>query len=144
MPVNDTANNPYDNSKFRNALIKDFTAQMIKRKYILQPNTSDFYLDLIISYRNQTRTEDSLVRNFPRTYPYYPGRTYNPSPGYYVPKTVHYVEDYIKINMVDRKTNELILSVTSEADINLGDEIPNSANCISKNLFKEYLKLQRH
>ena len=102
------------------------------------------YREMLVCHQEMHERDEEIIARDPRTYPYYPGRTYNPSPGYYVPKTVHYVEDYIKINMVDRKTNELILSVTSEADINLGDEIPNSANCISKNLFKEYLKLQRH
>lgn len=142
LPVNDTANNPYDNSKFRNALMKDFTKQMIKRKYILQPDTADFYLDLIVSNCKQTRLEDSLVPTV-QLYMYHTSKSYVPPPRKYVSKTVHYIEDYVTINMVDRKTNQLILSVTSEADIDLGDVIPNSPNCVSKGLFKKFLKLQK-
>ncbi|HEX7415151.1 MAG TPA: DUF4136 domain-containing protein, partial [Bacteroidia bacterium] len=102
LPANDTANSPYDNSNFRNALVRDFTKQMVKHKYSLQTDSADFYLDLIVSYCNKTKLEDSLVPTV-HLFPYYPGRTY--TAGRYVSKMVRYVEDYVTINMIDRKAN---------------------------------------
>jgi len=141
LPDIDTTNSRYDNKKFREAIINDFTKQIIKRKYVFELDTPDFYLDLNISYNNQTRDEDYIVPQY-HSYVYYTHPKYYQET--YATKTVYYVEDYITINMIDRKTNQLISSVTSEADIDNGAEIPDAYNIITRNILREFLKMKKH
>jgi hypothetical protein len=141
LPVIDTTNSRYDNKKFREAIINDFTKQIIIKKYVLELDTPDFYLDLNISYNNQTRDEDYIVPQY-HSYVYYTHPKYYPET--YATKTAYYVENYITINMIDRRTNQLISSVTSEADIDSGAEIPDTFNSITRNILRKFLKMKKY
>ena len=175
IPVSDSTNTPYDNSEFRNSLIKKITQQLIKQKYVATNDTPDFYIELIVSYTNQMRFEDVPV---PQFIPYsnnQPMRgstsssanrgntNYQTTASNYVPtprvhfesagptksetpcKTVAvgYMEDFVTINIIDSKTNEVILSITSEADIDCGNEIPDSSKSIAKHLVKKLLQMRK-
>ncbi len=142
LPVRDTTNNSlYDNQEFRTAIIQDFTKQIIKRKYLLETDTPDFYLDLTITYSKEIRYEDSLVPQI-HSYPYYVQPRYYQNK--YVTRRVDYVKDYVTINMVDRKTNQLMMSVTSEADIDRGGDIPDTYNSITRNILRKFLKMKKY
>ena len=141
LPVRDTTNNSlYDNQEFRTAIIQDFTKQIIRRKYMLEKDTPDFYLDLNISYSKEIRYEDSLVPQAQSFVNYIPPRYY---PNKYATRKVDYVKDYVTINMVDRKTNQLMMSATSEADIDRGGEIPDTYNSITRNILRKFLKMKK-
>jgi len=113
---------------------------MIKQKYLVNKDTPDFYLDLVITINKNTRYEDTIVHqahDFMLRY----NRPYTPP--VYATKMVKYIEDCITINMIDRETNRVVLSITSKADINIGDDIPNSSNVITKGLMKEFLRMRK-
>lgn len=141
LPVTDTTNSIYDNDEFRTAMITDFTKQIMKRKYILQNDTPDFYLDLIITFTRETRVDDSIVPQYHSDVHYTHPKYY---PNKYVPRTVNYVKDYVTINMVDRKTDQLIASVTSEADIDRGGDIPDFYKSITRNILRKFMKMKKY
>jgi uncharacterized protein DUF4136 len=178
LPETDTTNSKYDNSEFRNSIITDFTKQLIKQKYTAVTDTPAFYIDLNISYSNQTRYEDYLVPQAPQMQAYsnrvsggvsnmVAPRDIKPTvssgnnslstttfnfttsaprsycPNIYDTRAVCYIEDFVTINIIDSKTDEVILSITSEADINLGDGIPDSPNSIAKNLARKFQQLKK-
>ena len=46
--------------------------------------------------------------------------------------------------MVDRKTNQLIASVTSEADIDRGGDIPEFYKSITRNILHKFMKMKKY
>ena len=174
LPITDSSNTPYDNSEFRNSLIKNLTKQLIKQKYVTVNDTPDFYIELIVSYTNKMRFEDVPVPQFVgysnnlsirgNTSSASRGNTnYQTTTSNYVPTpnvhfesegptkseipckmvAVGYMEDFVSINIIDSKTNEVILSITSEADIDCGNEIPDSSKSIAKHLIKKLLEMKK-
>ena len=111
----------------------------MKGKYLLNKGSPDFYLDLIISTHDTIKYEDSVAYQV-HPYIYRINHPYTP-PHYTITKKS--VADYVTINMVDSKTNKLILSITSEANIKLGDDIPDSPTAITRNLMIRFLKLTK-
>lgn len=140
FPINDTTETIYDNMRFRSCLKRDFINRMLKKGYLVNVDNPDFYIDLIITYSNEQKIVDTIVPQI-HPFPYRVGGNYYPT--VYAPKLVKYVEDNITINMVDRVSNKLILSITSKADINIGNTIPDSSSAITRNLMIKFLRMRK-
>ncbi len=129
----DTANSPYNNEIIRNNIRNYFGKSFSERGYVLNIDTPDVLLQVVVSAKKKERE----VRYFPHPRPYYFHRYYLGSdyyypypPNYYYSQyqvycyplgycveKIEYVEGAITLNVIDRKANKQIWSGTAKGDI---------------------------
>ena len=128
----DTANSPYNNAVIRNNVRNYVTKALMGRGLVSNPDSPQVLLQLVIL--NKPKSAEVMVP-YPENYyqsPYYYGSEYyNPHPVQYYnrPKiivcypmgyckaSVDYVEGSVELQMIDRKTSQLLWAATAKGDI---------------------------
>ena len=153
LPDNDNSNNELNNQIIRNN-IKNYFSHEFVDNYGFTPNvdTPDVLIEFQVNVSTKQQTESHAVQqavpnnpyNTPyRSNPYSNNPYYTPTPnpynynnssGYhytttYVTHKHPYTESSITLNIIDRKTNQLIWTATADGDIyadesyNIGNEL---------------------
>ena len=150
----DTTNSPYNNKIIRNNLKNYFGQEMAARGYVVNLDTPDVLLQVVIVNKKREKETVYPVHPWPFYYCsyYYCSSYYSPYPYEYYyhhypdycfsmgycSETIQYVEGSITLNVIDRKAGKLAWSGTAKGDIYDPDYIKRNIHPAVEAIMKKF------